>query len=218
MKIDRVQTKALGVEWLRSSNVSDYPQAVKFMEDRIYHIRCKKAVECVWLVEHTPLYTAGTSVKGEQTQRLSIPLYRSGRGGQYTYHGPGQRTVYVMLDLKKRNLGIREYVRSLEQWVITVLSLLNIKGERRSGRVGVWVDMGGGTEGKICAIGVRIRKWVSFHGLAININPQLQYFNNIVPCGIRDKNLQVTSLERLNINTTLETVDRYLIQTFSNIF
>ena len=206
------------IDWLESFDVSDYQACVEFMEKRVIDIRNGDANECIWLVEHTPLYTGGTSATESDLLKPSHPVHKSGRGGQYTYHGTGQRTVYIMLDLKKRGLGIKEYVTALEQWIIDALAHFNVKGERRCGRVGIWVDLGHGKEDKIAAIGVRVKKWVSYHGIAINISPDLANFFDIVPCGITESKFGVTSLEKLGILANLNDIDVALIKTFEKNF
>lgn len=210
------------VEWLISDEPVAYPEAIAAMEARVEAIRAGTAPELVWLLEHPPLYTAGTSAHDEDLLEPDrFPVYRSGRGGQFTYHGPGQRVAYVMLDLKKRGGDIRAYVRDLEEWIIRTLASFNVKGERREGRVGIWVDRkpyGGvaGQEDKIAAIGVRVRRWVSFHGIALNVEPDLSHFAGIVPCGISEHG--VTSLVALGHPVTLEDVDSALIATWPEVF
>ncbi|MCK5576332.1 MAG: lipoyl(octanoyl) transferase LipB, partial [Sphingomonadales bacterium] len=179
--------------------------------------RAKEAAERVWLVEHPPLYTAGTSA--DPTDLIDpdrFPVHDTGRGGQYTYHGPGQRVAYAMLDLKLRNSDVRAYVHDLEEWMIQTLAVFGITGERREGRVGIWVVRPAGREEKIGAIGVRVRKWVSFHGLALNVNPDLDHFNGIVPCGIAEHG--VTSLHALGIDATMDDVDQALHTVFKKVF
>ena len=192
--------------------------AVQFMTDRAVAIRQQTAAECIWFVEHPPLYTGGTSAKESDLIRPKLPVYKTGRGGQYTYHGPGQRTIYIMLDLQKRGLGIHAYVRCLEQWIIGALAKYGIIGERRCGRIGIWVNLGNGYEDKICAIGVRVKKWVSFHGIALNINPNLDFYQDIIPCGINDNKYGVTSFEKLQKTTDIQHIDTILVQKFLNIF
>lgn len=210
------------IEWRIADEPVPYPEAVAVMEARAEAIRAGTAPEMVWLLEHPPLYTAGTSARDEDLLDAGrFPVYRSGRGGQFTYHGPGQRVAYVMLDLKARGADIRAYVRDLEQWIIDTLASLNIKGERREGRVGIWVDKapyGGlkGQEDKIAAIGVRVRRWVSFHGIAINVEPDLSHFAGIVPCGINEHG--VTSVVALGHPVTLEDVDLALIAAWPGVF
>ncbi|MGB1361137.1 MAG: lipoyl(octanoyl) transferase LipB [Alphaproteobacteria bacterium] len=218
MNVQKLNIDIGGIEWLESENVSDYEACIKFMEDRAIAIRNNEANECVWFVEHTPLYTAGTSAQDNDLISNNFPVFKTGRGGQYTYHGTGQRTIYLMLDLQKRKLGIKEYVTQLEQWVIDTLAEFGIKGERRCGRVGIWVDNGNGTEDKVCAIGVRVKKWVSYFGIAFNINPDLSHYNGIIPCGISDNNFGVGSLEKLGINSNKKGVDDTFINTFNKNF
>jgi lipoyl(octanoyl) transferase len=193
------------LSWHRSEGVVDYPQAVAFMEQRVLEIHQQTASELIWFVEHSPLYTSGTSAKAEDLLLPDrFPVYAAGRGGQYTYHGPGQLVAYVMLDLKKHagaaQPDLRAFVRLLEQWLIDSLAVLGIAGERREGRVGIWVKQAGGREAKIAALGIRVRKWVSYHGIALNINPNLDHFNGIIPCGIKEHG--VTSLEDSGIRVT----------------
>ncbi len=205
------------VEWRIADALVDYPEAVAEMESRVAAIRAETAPELIWLLEHPPLYTAGTSA--EATDLLTperFPVYRSGRGGQYTYHGPGQRVAYVMLDVKQRGGDVRAYVHALEDWVIRALGRFNVRGERRAGRVGIWVVRGDGKEEKIAAIGVRMRKWVSYHGLAINVDPDLDHFSGIVPCGIQEHG--VTSLNALGLPVTMEDLDVALRDTFAESF
>ncbi|OIR10057.1 octanoyltransferase [mine drainage metagenome] len=206
-----------GPEWKISDEQIPYPQALALMEARAAAIRDQGAPECVWLLEHPPLYTAGTSARPEDLlDRQRFPVYQAGRGGQYTYHGPGQRVAYVMLDLKRRGADIRCFVHDLEEWLIRTLERFGVKGERREGRVGIWVARPGGREDKIAAIGVRVRKWVSFHGVALNVDPDLSHFGGIVPCGIRQHG--VTSLWDLGHTPTLEEVDMALQDSFDAVF
>ncbi|MGB3865551.1 MAG: lipoyl(octanoyl) transferase LipB [Xanthobacteraceae bacterium] len=199
-----------------------YPDAVAAMEARAAAIAAGTAPELVWLVEHPPLYTSGTSGRdGDLLDATRFPVFQSGRGGQVTYHGPGQRVVYLMLDLRRRRPDVRVYVAALEALVIRTLAAFNVRGERREDRVGVWVrrpDKGPGFEDKIAAIGVRIRRWVSLHGVAINVEPDLRHFDAIVPCGIADPRYGVTSLVDLGLPVTMEDLDVALRQAFSEIF
>jgi len=211
------------VEWAVSKARVDYDQAVQFMEERAAMIRAGEARELVWLLEHEPLYTAGSSAKPHDLLNADrFPVYKSSRGGQYTYHGPGQRVAYVMLDLDRRGKDIRCFVHGLEDWIIATLDHFNVKGERRDGRVGVWVDRtepgGPVREDKIAAIGVRIRKWVSFHGIALNVEPDLSHFGGITPCGVSDPNLRVTSLVDLGLPVTLDDADAALKIAFQAVF
>lgn len=212
-------------EWLYSDNPVLYPVAVAEMETRVAAIAAGTAREAIWLLEHPPLYTAGTSARREDlTDPDRFPVYATKRGGQYTYHGPGQRVGYVMLDLTRRGRDVRAFVAQVEEWVIATLDQFNVKGERRAGRVGVWVvrpDMppnadGTPREDKIAAIGLRVRKWVSFHGLSINVEPDLSHFDGIVPCGIREHG--VTSLVDLGLPVTMADVDAALAATFDQVF
>lgn len=197
----------------------DYDTATSFMEQRVAEIQAGTAPECVWFLEHPPLYTAGTSAKREDLLTPDrFPVYDVGRGGQYTYHGPGQRIAYVMLNLKKRNPDVRWFVAHLEQWVMNALEEFNVTGETREGRVGLWVDRGNGYEDKIAAIGVRLRKWVTFHGISINVEPDLSHFGGIVPCGIGDEKLGVTSLVDLGLPVTMHDLDMALKSTFEASF
>ncbi len=212
----------LPVEWRISDQLVDYMDAIKFMEQRVKHIREANRPQTVWLVEHPPLYTSGTSADpAELIDPDRFPVFETGRGGRYTYHGPGQRVAYVMLDLKYRGGDVRRYVHDLEEWVIRTLAYFNVIGERREGRVGIWVRRGapgtpGAREDKIAAIGVRIRRWVSYHGISINVDPELDHFNGIVPCGISGHG--VTSLWDLGITASVAEVDSILRATFEDVF
>jgi len=208
-------------EWRISDRPVAYPEAVAAMEARAAAIAAGEADELVWLLEHPPLYTAGTSGKAGDLLQARFPLYPSGRGGQLTYHGPGQRVAYVMLDLKRRRPDVRAFVAALEEWIIRTLAVFNVRGERREDRVGVWVsrpDKGAGFEDKIAAIGVRLRRWVSFHGIAINVEPDLSHFSGIVPCGVVDPRYGVTSLVDLGHIVSMEEVDIALKRAFEEIF
>ncbi len=209
------------VEWRVSDSVVPYPDAVAEMEMRAAEIAAGRASEMVWLLEHPPLYTSGTSGRTEDLLDPRFPLFAAGRGGQLTYHGPGQRVAYVMLDLKRRRPDVRAYVAGLEEWIIRTLARFNVRGERREDRVGVWVkrpDKGDGHEDKIAAIGVRLRRWVSFHGIAINVEPDLSHFAAIVPCGVADPRYGVTSLVDLGHPVTMADVDVALRQAFAEVF
>ena len=212
-------------EWITSHGLTEYAAAVTWMEDRAAGIANGTASEAIWLVEHPPLYTAGTSAKPQDlTDPNRFPVHETRRGGQYTYHGPGQRVAYVLLDLNKRGKDVRKFVQNLEGWVIATLAEFNVTGEIREGRVGVWVPRpekaplpdGTPREDKVAAIGVRLRKWVSFHGLSINVEPDLDHFSGIVPCGISDQG--VTSLVDLGLPVTLDDVDNALKRTFAGSF
>lgn len=217
----RTQERA-AVEWRISRNLVGYKNAVSIMEARVAAIRINAAAEMVWLLEHPPLYTAGTSAEpAELLDAERFPVHRTGRGGRYTYHGPGQRVAYVMLDLKRRGGDIRRFVYELEDWVITALFQFGIVGERRDDRIGIWVRRGApdnpaSREDKIAAIGVRVRRGVSYHGIAINVEPDLEHFSGIVPCGISSHG--VTSLWDLGITATMPEVDSALSITFQDVF
>jgi lipoyl(octanoyl) transferase len=204
------------VRWLRSPGLVDYPAAVAAMEAYVAAISEGKTPELAWFLEHPPLYTAGTSSRPEDLiDPAGLPVYSTGRGGQFTYHGPGQRVVYLMLDLGKRGRDVRAFVRAIEAWLIDALGLLGVNGECRSGRTGIWVrrrEKGLGREDKIAAIGIRVRRWISFHGVSINLDPDLSHFNGIVPCGIRDQG--VTSLAELGRNIDLAALDEALLAVF----
>jgi len=202
------------VEWITTDGLTDYEEALAFMENRVAGIINGAAAECVWLLEHPPLYTSGTSAKVvDLVDPNRFPVYDARRGGEYTYHGPGQRVVYVMLDVGKRGRDVRKFVKDLEYWIIATLDTFNVKGEIRDGRVGVWVQRhdkplqadGSVAEDKIAALGIRLRKWVSFHGLSINVEPDLTHFDGIVPCGIRDHG--VTSLVDLGLPVSMADLD-----------
>lgn len=213
------------VEWITTDGLTDYTAALAFMEDRVAGIIGGTADECIWLLEHPPLYTAGTSAKSaDLVDPDRFPVHVARRGGEYTYHGPGQRVVYVMLDVGKRGHDVRKFVQDLERWVIATLETFNAKGEIREGRVGVWVERpdkprnadGSQAEDKIAALGIRLRKWVSFHGLSINVEPDLSHFDGIVPCGIREHG--VTSLVDLGLPVTMHDLDVALKARFSDVF
>ncbi|MFI5023433.1 MAG: lipoyl(octanoyl) transferase LipB [Alphaproteobacteria bacterium] len=207
------------VAWRLSRRPVAYEEAVAAMEARVAAIRAGRAAELVWLLEHPPLVTAGTSAKPEDLlEGGRFPVYRSGRGGQFTYHGPGQRVAYVMLDLRRRGGDVRRYVHDLEEWIIRTLARLGVKGGRRQGRIGIWVERGGGREDKIGAIGVRISRWVTYHGMALNRDPALEHFSAIVPCGIAEPQFGVTSLAALGVRVSAETLDGLLKQAFAEVF
>ena len=209
------------VEWRISDRPVDYLEAVAAMEARTAAIAGGEAGELVWLLEHPPLYTSGTSGKDTDLLDPRFPLFATGRGGQLTYHGPGQRVAYVMLDLKRRQPDVRAYVAALEEWIIRTLAAFNVRGERREDRVGVWVarpDKGQDHEDKIAAVGVRLKRWVSLHGIAINVEPDLSHFAAIVPCGVTDVSYGVTSLVDLGHPIGLIDVDIALRSAFEEIF
>ena len=212
-------------EWRILPGLSDYAQTLAAMEDRVAAISRGDASEAIWLLEHPPLYTAGTSANpADLTAPDRFPVHMAGRGGQYTYHGPGQRVAYAMLDLNKRGRDVRCFVHQMERWVINTLAEFGVRGERRTGRVGVWVTRpekpplpdGSPAEDKIAAIGIKLRRWVSFHGLSINVEPDLSHFEGIIPCGIRDHG--VTSLVDLGLPVTMEDVDLALQRQFAKSF
>ena len=213
------------VEWTHLPGLSEYEATLAAMEARVAAIAAGTADEAVWLLEHPPLYTAGTSARPEDlTDPDRFPVFTAGRGGQYTYHGPGQRVAYVMLDLNRRGRDVRRFVARLESWVIAALAEFNVTGEIRDGRVGVWVrrpdkaPLPDGTlrEDKIAAIGVKLRRWVSFHGVAVNLDPDLDHFGGIVPCGIRDHG--ITSLVDLGLPVTMDDLDLALKRSFDTVF
>ncbi len=214
------------VAWTIAAAPVGYEAAVEEMEACAAAIADGGAPERVWLVEHPPLYTAGTSAKDGDLLSAQFPVFRSGRGGQYTYHGPGQRVAYAMLDLRRRREDLRAYVCALEDWMIATLASFNVRGERREGRVGVWVarpDKAPGLDGapaedKIGAIGVRVRRWVTFHGVALNVEPDLTHFKGIVPCGVAQAHLGVTSLVDLGVPVAMAEVDAVLRREFERIF
>ncbi|MBV9076064.1 MAG: lipoyl(octanoyl) transferase LipB [Methylobacteriaceae bacterium] len=208
------------VEWVVADGLVPYPEAVRAMEERAEAIAAGHAPERVWLLEHPPLYTAGTSARDEDlVEPERFPVFRSGRGGQFTYHGPGQRVAYVMLDLQRRRPDLRRFVAALEAWLIETLAAFNVRGERREDRVGVWVrrpERGPGVEDKIAAIGIRVRRWVTFHGVSLNVEPDLSHFEGIVPCGVRRHG--VTSLVDLGLPVTMHDADLALREAFERVF
>ena len=208
------------VDWAVSRTAVDYPVAIEAMEERVAGIAAGDAHDLIWLLEHPPLYTAGTSSRAQDLiEPNRFPVYQTGRGGQYTYHGPGQRVVYVMLDLKRHGSDVRAFVKKLEQWIIATLAELGIDGAVRDGRIGVWVPrptIGPNHEDKIAAIGIRVRRWVTFHGLSLNVSPDLDHFAGIVPCGISEHG--VTSLKDLGRQTTMAQVDAVLMAQFAKLF
>jgi lipoyl(octanoyl) transferase len=222
-ELARTMPPALGsppVEWAIAEAPVDYQDALAEMEARVAAIAVGEARERVWLLEHPPLYTAGTSARdGDLIEADRFPVFRSGRGGQFTYHGPGQRVAYAMLDLNRRTPDLRRYVAALEEWLIETLAAFNIRGERREDRVGVWVrrpDKGALAEDKIAAIGIRVRHWVTFHGISLNVEPDLSHFSGIVPCGVRGQG--VTSLVDLGIPVAMPEVDGALRAAFEQVF
>lgn len=209
------------VEWAIDDRPVDYAAALGAMDGRAAAISAGISSERVWLLEHPPLFTAGTSAKPADLLDTRFPVFDAGRGGQYTYHGPGQRIAYVMLDLNRRRRDLRAFVAALEDWIILTLDAFAVRGERRADRVGVWVrrpDKGAGHEDKIAAIGVRVRRWVSLHGISLNVEPDLSHFSGIVPCGIQDPRYGVTSLVDLGLPVTLPEVDSALREAFETVF
>ena len=220
------QTPSSAVEWVVANGLIDYGAAVAEMEARAEAIAQGEAGERVWLIEHPPLYTAGVGAKPGDLLEARFPVHKTGRGGQFTYHGPGQRVAYVMLDFKRRRTDLRAYVGALENWLIDTLACFGVEGGTRENRVGVWVKRpdkpsgldGAGAEDKIAAIGVRVRRWATFHGVALNVAPDLSHFSGIVPCGISEKHFGVTSFRDLGIDATMEEVDAALRKAFEARF
>ena len=213
------------VDWIKSEELVDFSHSISWMEKRAVQIYSQERSECVWLLQHPPIYTAGTSAKIKDLKDPDrFPVIKTSRGGQYTYHGPGQRVIYVMLDLNKRGKDIKKYVKNLEIWVIRSLEKLEITGETRSARVGIWVSRpnkpslpdGSVREDKIAAIGVRLKKWITYHGISINVNPDLSHFNGIVPCGIYNQG--ITSFEDLDNRNNINDLDNCLKETFEEVF
>ncbi|WP_286174091.1 lipoyl(octanoyl) transferase LipB [Rhodobacter sp. NTK016B] len=224
-RFNRRSGKVQRMEWTVLEGLQPYAETLAAMEERVAAIARGDADEAIWLLEHPPLYTAGTSARAEDlTQPDRFPVFTAGRGGQYTYHGPGQRVAYVMLDLNKRGRDVRCFVHRLEDWVIGTLGEFNVTGERREGRVGVWVERrdkapnadGSVREDKIAAIGIKLRRWISFHGISINVEPDLSHFDGIVPCGIREHG--VTSLVDLGLPVTMTDLDVALKRQFDQVF
>jgi lipoyl(octanoyl) transferase len=208
-------------EWRVALSRVPYEEAVAAMGERATAIAEGRAGELVWLLEHPPLYTAGTSARPEELIESRFPVHTTGRGGQLTYHGPGQRVAYLMLDLKRRGPDVRRYVATLEEWIIRTLAVFGIEGGRREERIGVWVrrpDKGEGHEDKIAAIGIRVQRWVTLHGIAINVAPELAHFEGIVPCGVSDARYGVTSLADLGVHATMTEVDAVLRREFETLF
>jgi lipoyl(octanoyl) transferase len=214
-------TGSTPVEWRVSDSPVSYEDAIASMETRAAAIAAGRAAELVWLLEHPPLYTAGTSTNHADVIDARFPIYESGRGGQLTYHGPGQRVAYVMIDLRRRGPDVRRFVASLEEWIIQTLAALGVRAERREDRIGVWVrrpEKGNGFEDKIAALGIRVKQWVTLHGIAINVNPDLAHFSGIVPCGVSEKRYGVTSLSDLGVPVSLTEVDEMLRREFEPLF
>jgi lipoyl(octanoyl) transferase len=205
------------IEWKTSAGPVPYADAVLAMEARVAQIRGAGAAEMVWLLEHPPLYTAGASAKdSDLLDRGAFPVHRTGRGGQYTYHGPGQRVAYVMLDLERRGPDLHQFVRNLEHWLIDCLAMFGVRGERRTGRVGVWVALSDGREAKIAALGIRVRRWVTYHGVSLNVAPDLSHYDGIIACGVPEHG--VTSLEALGVKASMAEIDAVLKETFDAQF
>ena len=209
------------VEWRVADSAVSYEEAVETMEARAAAIAAGRAAELVWLLEHPPLYTAGTSTNPTDVIDARFPIYESGRGGQLTYHGPGQRVAYVMIDLRRRGPDVRRFVATLEEWIIRTLAAAGVHAERREDRIGVWVrrpEKGEGYEDKIAAIGVRVKQWVTLHGIAINVNPNLSHFSGIVPCGVSETRYGVTSFSDLCVPVSLTDLDGFLRREFEPLF
>jgi lipoyl(octanoyl) transferase len=214
------------VQWVVSAGLTQYADAVAAMEARVEAISQGRAAERVWLVEHPPLYTAGTSAQAADMLEARFPVHQTGRGGQYTYHGPGQRVAYVMLDLNRRTRDVRRFVAALEAWIMGTLAVFNLRGERHEDRVGVWVQrpdkprgLGGDlAEDKIAAIGIRMRRWVTYHGISFNVEPDLSHFSGIVPCGVAERHLGVTSLVDLGLPVSMIDADAALRLAFEDVF
>ena len=205
------------IKWTTSNTLVDYLESLDFMAKTVDSIIAGTGPEVVWLLEHPELYTRGTSAQPNELQyKPTAPIYAAGRGGRYTYHGPGQRVIYLMMDLRSRANDIRKYIYDLETWLINSVAEFGIEGERRSGRVGVWVDQGYGIEVKIAAIGIRVRKWVTFHGVSLNISPDLRMYEPIIPCGIREHG--ISSLHELGVPALMKDVDEALLHNFQKLF
>ena len=217
----RPELELAPVEWRLGERLVPYDEALATMEQRAGAVATGTAPELAWLIEHPPLYTAGTSAKPTDLIEARFPVHQTGRGGQFTYHGPGQRVAYLMLDLRRRGADVRRYVATLEEWLIRTLAAFNIRGERREDRIGVWVrrpGKGEGREDKIAAIGIRVKRWVSLHGVALNVEPDLSHFQGIVPCGVSGQRYGVTSLVDLGVPVTMPEVDMVLRREFEALF
>ena len=217
----RPELELAPVEWRLGERLVPYDEALATMEQRAVAVAAGTAPEFAWLIEHPPLYTAGTSAKPTDLIEPRFPVHQTGRGGQFTYHGPGQRVAYLMLDLRRRGADVRRYVATLEEWLIRTLAAFNIRGERREDRIGVWVrrpGKGEGREDKIAAIGIRVKRWVSLHGVALNVEPDLSHFQGIVPCGVSERRYGVTSLVDLGVPVTMPEVDMVLRREFEALF
>lgn len=212
---------AVAVEWRVAGRPVAYEAALAFMDQRVAAIAAGQAPETIWLVEHPPLYTAGTSAQRQDIVDARFPVFDAGRGGQMTYHGPGQRVAYVMIDLKRRGPDVRRFVATLEEWLIRALARFNVRGERREDRIGVWVrrpEKAEGAEDKIAAIGIRVKQWVTLHGISLNVEPDLTHFSGIVPCGVKEQRYGVTSLVDLGLPVTMADVDVALRAEFEGLF
>jgi lipoyl(octanoyl) transferase len=218
MKADRGKGASLeAVEWRVSGRPEPYIEAVAAMESRVAAIRAGTAPEMVWLLEHPPVYTAGTSaVNSDLIDPRRFPVFQTGRGGRMTYHGPGQRVIYVLLDLRRRGQDVHKHVRKLEEWIIRVLADFGVRGERRRGRVGIWVAQDDGREEKIAALGIRVRRWVTYHGLALNVKPDLSHYSGIVPCGLAGYG--ITSLHALGAKAAMEEIDQAFKRHWASVF
>ncbi|MGH6968481.1 MAG: lipoyl(octanoyl) transferase LipB [Stellaceae bacterium] len=216
MSIASAPPRTEAVEWRRNTRPVPYEEAVSVMEARVREIRASTAPELVWLLEHPALYTAGTSARDSDLVAPLLPMHHTGRGGQWTYHGPGQRVAYVMLDLNRRGGDLRAFVRDLEEWLVRTLAGFGVTGERRAGRVGIWVADQAGGESKIAAIGVRVRRGVSYHGVSLNVAPDLTHYRGIVPCGVREHG--VTSMASLGLHPAMDAVDDALKASFATVF
>ena len=219
--LDLAPAASAAAEWRGSAGLVPYEAALAEMDARAAAIAQGTGAELIWLLEHAPLYTAGTSAATGDVVASRFPVHATGRGGQLTYHGPGQRVVYLMLDLRRRGPDVRRYVATLEEWIIRTISEFGIRGERREDRVGVWVrrpDKGAGCEDKIAAIGIRVRRWVTLHGISLNVDPDLDHFAGIVPCGVADPRYGVTSLADLGVAATMAEVDAVLRREFEPVF
>lgn len=216
MSIASAPPRTEAIEWRKNTKPVPYEEAVSVMEARVREIRAGTAPELVWLLEHPALYTAGTSARESDLVDPVLPVHHTGRGGQWTYHGPGQRIAYVMLDLNSRGGDLRAFVRGLEEWLIRTLAGFGVTGERRSGRVGIWIAGKTGVENKIAAIGVRVRRGVSYHGVSLNVAPDLTHYRGIVPCGVHEHG--VTSLAKLGLHPTMDEVDTALRASFATVF
>ncbi|PPR12561.1 MAG: Octanoyltransferase [Alphaproteobacteria bacterium MarineAlpha12_Bin1] len=207
------------VEWKKTSGLTPYDEAIHKMEERVNSINNSTSPGLVWLVEHPSIYTAGTSSKTQDfLGTIDLPIYKTGRGGQYTYHGPGQRIVYVMINLNEYGRDVRAYVHNLQQWIITSLYAFGVSAEQKKNRVGVWINQPDGREDKIAAVGVRVRHWITYHGISINVSPNLSYYQGIVSCGINDRKFGVTSLRDLGVNITMDELDQSLRENFTRVF